>query len=142
MTNRIVNWHTEHRKHETFGERAADKLRNGMGSWSFVIAFLAVMAVWITINSRTGAWDPYPFILLNLGLSMIAGLQGAILLIAAKRQDQISAALAQHDYDTNVESKRDVETLIALAQSQQAAMEALMARLDAGASSPAGGSKD
>jgi len=139
MTNRIVNWHTEHRKHETFGERAADKLRNGMGSWSFVITFLAVMAVWITINSRTGAWDPYPFILLNLGLSMIAGLQGAILLIAAKRQDQISAALAQHDYDTNIESKRDVETLIALAQSQQAAMQELIARLESRASSPADG---
>jgi uncharacterized membrane protein len=91
----------------TLGERAADKVRNGMGSWPFVITFLATMGVWAIANSlfylggshgRHG-FDPYPYILLNLMLSMVAGLQGAILLIAAKRADQVSSELAVHTYD-------------------------------------------
>ncbi|HZK59648.1 MAG TPA: DUF1003 domain-containing protein [Cryobacterium sp.] len=59
-------------------------------------------------------WDPYPFILLNLFLSMLAGLQGAILLIAAKRQDGIAAALAQHDYETNLAAKADIDLLMSM----------------------------
>ncbi|MDY6995362.1 MAG: DUF1003 domain-containing protein [Actinomycetota bacterium] len=78
-----------------------------MGSWPFVFAFIGFMGLWIIANSvlylggsadgRHG-FDPYPYILLNLMLSMIAGLQGAILLIAAKRSDQISSELAIHTY--------------------------------------------
>ncbi|MFP3700991.1 DUF1003 domain-containing protein, partial [Burkholderia sp. SIMBA_013] len=64
------------------------------------------------------AWDPYPYILLNLLLSMLAGLQGAILLIAAKRQDAIAAAMAQHDYDTNLRAKEEIELLIAVNREQ------------------------
>jgi uncharacterized membrane protein len=91
----------------TVGERAADKVRNGMGSWPFVIVFLATMAVWAIANSLfylggshgKHGFDPYPYILLNLMLSMVAGLQGAILLIAAKRADQISSELAVHTFE-------------------------------------------
>lgn len=91
----------------TVGERAADKVRNGMGSWPFVIAFLGIMAVWAIANSLfylggthgKHGFDPYPYILLNLMLSMVAGLQGAILLIAAKRADQISSELAVHTFE-------------------------------------------
>ena len=79
----------------TTGERAADLVRNGMGSWPFVFAFLASMGVWAALNGDSG-FDPYPFILLNLFLSMIAGLQGAILLISAKRADAISSEVAIH----------------------------------------------
>jgi uncharacterized membrane protein len=87
----------------TLGERAADRVRNGMGSWGFVGIALAFLAAWMVFNGRHG-FDPFPFILLNLLLSCLAAMQGAILLIAAKRTDQISAALAQHDFDTNVEA--------------------------------------
>jgi uncharacterized membrane protein len=91
----------------TLGERAADRVRNGMGSWPFVIIFLATMAVWAVVNSifylggshGHHGFDPYPYILLNLMLSMVAGLQGAILLIAAKRADQISSELAVHTFE-------------------------------------------
>ena len=79
----------------TAGERAADVVRNGMGSWPFVVVFLAFMAIWAGVNGRHG-FDPYPFILLNLFLSMIAGLQGAILLISSKRADSISSEVALH----------------------------------------------
>ena len=87
----------------TRGERAADVLRNGMGSWSFVIAALAFLAGWMIANGTDG-FDPFPFILLNLILSCLAALQGAILLIAAKRADALSRDLAEHDYKTNLEA--------------------------------------
>lgn len=91
----------------TRGERAADTMRTAMGSWGFVFGALLFLAGWMIGNRNTG-FDPYPFILLNLLLSCVAALQGAILLIAAKRSDQISSELAVHDYQTNV----DAETLI------------------------------
>lgn len=84
----------------SLGERAADKLRNGMGSWVFVFGALLFLAGWM-VGNRSSGFDPYPFILLNLVLSCVAALQGAILLIAARRSDQISAELATHDYQTN-----------------------------------------
>jgi uncharacterized membrane protein len=120
MTDTIRNWHTAHRESLTRGQRAADVMRNSMGSWTFVGGFVLFMAAWAFVNSTLprGAWDPYPFILLNLFLSMLAGLQGAILLIAAKRQDAIAAALAQHDYDTNVAAKTDIEKLIDINERQ------------------------
>ncbi len=87
----------------TLGERAADHLRNGMGSWTFVLVSLVFLAGWMMGNGGTG-FDPYPFILLNLILSCVAAMQGAILLISARRADQITAELAVHDYDTNSEA--------------------------------------
>jgi uncharacterized membrane protein len=87
----------------TLGERAADTLRNGMGSWGFVFGALLFLAGWMIGNGNHG-FDKYPFILLNLILSCLAAMQGAILLIAAKRSDQISSELAVHDYQTNVEA--------------------------------------
>lgn len=89
----------------TLGERAADHLRNGMGSWGFVVGALVFLAGWMVGNRNIG-FDPYPFILLNLVLSCLAALQGAILLIAARRADQINAELATHDFETNAEALR------------------------------------
>jgi uncharacterized membrane protein len=88
----------------TVGERAADTMRNGMGSWPFVFGFFAFMIAWAVANSvfhlagshGKHGFDPYPYILLNLFLSMLAGIQAAALLIAAKRADQISAEIALH----------------------------------------------
>lgn len=108
----VRNWHQDHSEALTAGQRAADRLRNGMGSWVFIGSFIAFMIVWALVNTLAFGWDPYPFILLNLFLSMLAGLQGAILLIAAKRQDAIAAALAQHDYETNLAAKEELEELL------------------------------
>ena len=87
----------------SFGQRSADVLRNAMGSWPFVFGALAFLAVWMYFNSD-GNFDPFPFILLNLILSCIAALQGAILLIAAKREDQINSELAIHTYQIDQEN--------------------------------------
>jgi uncharacterized membrane protein len=88
----------------TRGERAADRMRNMMGSWPFVFCFFGIMIAWAVVNSifyLGGAhgkhgFDPYPYILLNLFLSMLAGVQAAALLIAAKRADAISSEIAVH----------------------------------------------
>lgn len=118
MRRPLTNWHAQAQEKLTPGERAADRLRNGMGSWPFVSAFVVVMLIWFLLNSLDTAWDPYPFILLNLFLSMLAGLQGAILLIAAKRQDTIAAALARHDFETNVAAKQEIEELMEINRTQ------------------------
>ena len=100
----------------SLGERSADRLRNGMGSWAFVFGALLFLSAWMLINRGSG-FDPYPFILLNLILSCLAALQGAILLIAAKRADQISSELAKHTFDI------DEETLNVAHQIQQLSMQ-------------------
>ena len=108
----------------TLGERAADKVRNGMGSWTFVIVFIGTMALWAVINSvfyvggshAKHGFDPYPYILLNLMLSMVAGMQGAILLIAAKRADQISSELAVHTFENTTGIKLLLEQNTELTQ--------------------------
>jgi uncharacterized membrane protein len=89
--------------HLSFGQRAADILRNAMGSWPFVFAALGFLAIWMYFNND-GAFDPFPYILLNLILSCVAALQGAILLIAAKREDQINSDLAIHTYQIDKEN--------------------------------------
>lgn len=87
----------------TLGERSADVMRNSMGSWPFVFSALGFLTIWMVYNGRHG-FDPYPFILLNLALSCLAAMQGAILLIAAKRSDTIASELAKHTFDIDQES--------------------------------------
>jgi uncharacterized membrane protein len=114
-------WNTQWREHPavrsgdelSLGERAADRMRNGMGSWPFVFAFFGFMITWAVANSiihvgGSHGFDPYPYILLNLFLSMLAGIQAAALLIAAKRADQIASEIAVHT-EKNTE---DIKTLL------------------------------
>ena len=91
-------------------------MRNMMGSWPFVFTFFAVMIAWAVVNTlllqrivHHRAFDPYPYILLNLFLSMLAGVQAAALLIAAKRAGAISSEIALHT-EKNTD---DIKTLIA-----------------------------
>jgi uncharacterized membrane protein len=112
----LWNLHPTVRKTEdlTVGERCADYMRKGMGSWAFVFGAIAFLGGWIIINvveKRRGlhAFDAYPFILLNLCLSCLAAMQGAILLIAAKRSDQISSELAAHDLQVNERSEQLIQ---------------------------------
>jgi uncharacterized membrane protein len=98
------------------GERAADRMRNMMGSWGFVFGFFAVMIAWALVNTvliehvfHHKAFDPYPYILLNLFLSMMAGVQAAALLIAAKRSDAISSEVALHTANNTDDIKKLVQ---------------------------------
>jgi len=127
------NWHKKHKASLSAGDRAADKMRNGMGSWKFVFGSLIFLGAWTALNSINGIhhWDKFPFILLNLFLSMLAALQGAILLIAAKRADGLSAAMAEHDFHTNVEAKKEIEELMAINREQLKLIEQLVKELEA-----------
>jgi uncharacterized membrane protein len=98
---KVSHWdyhpHVRSGDQRTIGEKSADVMRRSMGSWPFVFGFCAIMAVWMWYNGTAKhPFDAYPFILLNLCLSTLAGLQGAILLIAAKRADRIAAELAAY----------------------------------------------
>ncbi len=81
----------------TIGERAADGMRNGLGTWNFLGFFTAFMLVWIWTGGF--GFDPSPYFRLNLALSCLAGLQGAIILIAQKRSDRVSSEHALHHYE-------------------------------------------
>jgi uncharacterized membrane protein len=129
----LMPWKTQWHRHPgvrsadqlTVGERAADRMRNGMGSWAFVSAFFSVMAIWAIINGiihlgGTKGFDPYPFILLNLFLSMLAGVQAAALLIAAKRSDQIASEIAVHTERTTDEIKALLQQNTELTQAIEA----------------------
>jgi uncharacterized membrane protein len=113
----------------SLGERAADKMRNGMGSWPFVFAFFVFMILWAVANSifylagKHGGhgFDPYPYILLNLFLSMLAGIQAAALLIAAKRSDQVASEIAIHT-ERNTD---DIKTLLQQNTDLTSAIQAL-----------------
>ena len=113
-------WQTHWHKHPavrtgaqlTLGERAADRMRNVMGSWPFVFCFFGVMILWALVNTvfihrvlHHKSFDPYPYILLNLFLSMLAGVQATALLIAAKRADAIASEIAIHTEKNTEELK-------------------------------------
>jgi len=100
----------------SLGERAADRMRNMMGSWPFVFCFFGVMITWAIVNTvlfehvlHHKAFDPYPYILLNLFLSMLAGVQAAALLIAAKRADAISSEVALHTANNTDDIKKLIQ---------------------------------
>ena len=128
----LKNWHKAHKASLTVGERAADSVRNGMGSWPFVFVFVIFLAVWAYLNTQADIhhWDKYPFILLNLFLSMLAALQGAILLIAAKRADALSAAMAENDYHTNLKAEKEIEELTAINREQLELIKNLVQKLE------------
>ena len=111
----------------TLGEKSADAMRHGMGSWPFVFSFVFFMFVWMTYNGVSQkSFDPFPYILLNLILSTLAGLQGAILLIAAKRADRIAAELAEYHLEISQVSNDELENLKLLMLD----MHHIMAELD------------
>ncbi len=116
----------------TVGERAADRMRNLMGSWPFIFAFFAVMILWAVTNTwliehilHHKPFDPYPYILLNLFLSMMAGVQAAALLIAAKRADAISSEVALHTSHNTDDIKRLIEENTALTAAVKQATDLL-----------------
>jgi uncharacterized membrane protein len=107
----------EHEEQFTFGQRTADLVASFGGSWTFIIIFFAVMAVWITSNSllliqmKRHAFDPFPYILLNLVLSMMAGIQAPIILMSQNRQTQKDRLDATHDYEVNLKAELEIMAL-------------------------------
>jgi uncharacterized membrane protein len=100
-------------KESTFGERIADVVAGFGGSWTFIITFLAILVVYSTANVvlRRSAWDPYPFILLNLFLSMLAALQAPVIMMSQNRQDTKDRLRGELDYDVNRRAEAEVQGL-------------------------------
>jgi CRP/FNR family transcriptional regulator, cyclic AMP receptor protein len=97
----------------TVGERVADHVARFGGSWTFIITFGVVMTVYTTINIllRNQAWDPYPFILLNLFLSMLAALQAPVIMMSQNRQDTKDRLRGELDFDVNRRAASDIQGL-------------------------------
>jgi len=98
----------------TVGERVSDKVAEFGGSWKFIILFFCVMAVWIVANSiyfLWHAWDPYPFILFNLILSMLAAIQAPIIMMSQNRQEDRDRLRAQNDYKVNLKAEIEIRAL-------------------------------
>jgi uncharacterized membrane protein len=117
----------------TFGERLADQVASFGGSWTFILFFLAVMAVWILWNAQgVRPFDPFPFILLNLVLSCLAALQAPVIMMSQNRQAEKDRMDAHHDYEINLKAEMEVMSLHAkvdhLRDQQWAELVALQTR--------------
>jgi len=97
----------------TFGERIADAVARFGGSWTFIITFGVVLSTYTAINVilRGKAWDPYPFILLNLFLSMLASIQAPVIMMSQNRQDQKDRVRGELDYDVNRRAEAEIQNL-------------------------------
>jgi CRP/FNR family cyclic AMP-dependent transcriptional regulator len=98
---------------ETFGERIADTVASFGGSWTFIILFAIVLAIYTVINIilKGKAWDPYPFILLNLFLSMLAAIQAPVIMMSQNRQDKKDRLRSELDFDVNVRAESEIQLL-------------------------------
>jgi uncharacterized membrane protein len=110
------NVHQDLSQHSTFGQKMADKVASFGGSWLFISLFMGVMVVWIFLNSfilikLSGSFDPYPYILLNLVLSMLAAIQAPIILMSQNRQAFKDRLSAEHDYEVNLKAEFEIISL-------------------------------
>lgn len=96
----------------SLGERIADRIARYGGSWSFIGLFLGALSLWMLYNVEAGkAFDPYPFILLNLVLSCVAALQAPVIMMSQNRQAMKDRLDAQHDYEVNLKTELEVLAL-------------------------------
>ena len=101
----------------TFGQKMADKVASFGGSWMFIIIFMVVLVSWIILNSfiliklRSGSFDPYPYIFLNLILSMLAAIQAPIIMMSQNRQAYKDRLSAEHDYEVNLKAELEIIAL-------------------------------
>jgi uncharacterized membrane protein len=97
----------------TFGERVADTVASFGGSWTFIMAFAMVLVTYTYLNIHLGlgAWDPYPFILLNLFLSMLAAVQAPVIMMSQNRQDKKDRLRSELDFDVNRRAHGEIQGL-------------------------------
>jgi uncharacterized membrane protein len=100
----------------TFGQRVADRVASFGGSWTFIIIFASILVIWVVLNSVVLAkfhdtFDPYPYILLNLFLSMLAAIQAPVIMMSQNRQSAKDRLDAAHDYEVNLKAEMEIENL-------------------------------
>jgi len=107
------NIHVIHLEQLTFGQRVSDKLADVAGSWRFIFAFGVVLGVWVLLNTVAliHHWDKYPYILLNLILSMLAAIQAPVIMMSQNRQEDRDRIRAEHDYEVNLKAELEIQEL-------------------------------
>jgi len=102
-----------HEQQLTFGERVSDRLATVAGSWSFIFGFGLTLGIWILVNTIAFIhhWDKYPFILLNLFLSMLAAIQAPVIMMSQHRQEDRDRLRAEHDYEVNLKAEIEIQQL-------------------------------
>ena len=110
------NAHSEYLASRTFGERVADRIASFGGSWTFILLFFAFLLVWVAVNTlllgpRREAFDPYPYIFLNLMLSMLAAMQAPVIMMSQHRQTVRDRVEAQTDYEVNLKAEIEIRAL-------------------------------
>tara|TARA_Y100000310_G_scaffold139226_1_gene138513 strand:- start:13319 stop:13837 length:519 start_codon:yes stop_codon:yes gene_type:complete len=111
--------HKHHKLHPalgkdlSFGQKAADSLSEWAGSWTFILALVFALVLWIIVNvtAYVKHWDPYPFILLNFVLSMLAAFQAPIILMSGNRQTERDRINAKYDYAVNRKAEREISDM-------------------------------
>ena len=97
----------------TLGQRAADTIAKFAGSWAFIFSFAGALILWMVVNAilATKAFDPYPFILLNLVLSCVAAIQAPLIMMSQNRQEEKDRHRAENDYKVNLKTEIMIEDL-------------------------------
>ena len=97
----------------TLGQRAADKIAKFAGSWAFIFSFTGVLILWMAVNAvlAAKAFDPYPFILLNLVLSCVAAIQAPLIMMSQNRQEEKDRHRAENDYKVNLKTEIMIEDI-------------------------------
>lgn len=108
-----LDWHNKHQESLTTGDKIADLVSKGMGSWTFIIWQTIIVVIWMVMNiiGFIKHWDAYPFILLNLIFSTQAAYAAPIIMMSQKRQTDRDRVQALEDYNTNIEAKKEIEAL-------------------------------
>ena len=122
----------------TLGQRAADAIAKFAGSWAFIFSFTGVLLLWMVVNTLLAAkaFDPYPFILLNLVLSCVAAIQAPLIMMSQNRQEEKDRRRAENDYKVNLKTEIMIEDLydkVNLILAKQAALEKQLQEKDADA---------
>ena len=123
----------EEKEKYTLGQRAADAIARFAGSWAFIFSFTGVLVLWMVINTvlAARAFDPYPFILLNLVLSCVAAIQAPLIMMSQNRQEEKDRRRAENDYKVNLKTEIMIEDLYDKVNAILAKQSALEKRLAA-----------
>ena len=122
---------TEKETRYTVGQRAADQIAKFAGSWAFIFSFTGVLIAWMVINGllASRAFDPYPFILLNLVLSCVAAIQAPLIMMSQNRQEEKDRRRAENDYKVNLKTEIMIEDLHDKMNEILARQESILKRL-------------
>ena len=124
---------SEEKAKDTLGQRAADAIAKFAGSWAFIFSFTGGLVLWMVINTLLAAraFDPYPFILLNLVLSCIAAIQAPLIMMSQNRQEEKDRRRAENDYKVNLKTEIMIEDRYDKVNAILAKQSALEKRLNA-----------